>query len=119
MTERAIAEPPDPLVSTDTLAGELERLRRSPIVLNCRLRAAVQDAVADGMSLSQIAARCGHGKSRRTGDRVGDTSWLSRRIGLLPEAGRAEPSPWIHTDVLALIARHGLGLDDPRQVEPA
>jgi hypothetical protein len=118
MTEHAVRRPPDPLISTLALAGELERLRRSRTVLNRPLREAVQQAVDDGLSLSQIAARCGRHKSRRTAPRVGDTSWLGRRIGLVPEAGRDEPSPWIDTDVLALIAREGLGLD-PRQVEPA
>ena len=117
MTERAVRDPPDPLVSTLALAGELERLRRSRTVLNRPLRDAVQRAVADGLTLSQIAARCGHRKSRRTGGRVGDNTWLSRRIGLLPEAGHDEPSPWIDVDVLALIARDGLSLD-PRHVEP-
>jgi hypothetical protein len=118
MTEAAVRNPPDPLVSTLALAGELERLRRRRTVLNRPLREAVQQALDDGLSLSQIAARCGRHKSRRTAPRVGDTSWLGRRIGLLPEAGRDEPSPWIEPDVLALIAREGLGLD-PRQVEPA
>ena len=117
LTEQALRHPPDPLVSTLTLAGQLERLRRSPTVLNRPLREAVRRAVADGLSLSEIAARCGRAKSRATGARVGDTSWLSRRIGLLPEAGQTEPSPWIHADVLAVIARDGLGLA-PRQVEP-
>jgi hypothetical protein len=43
-------------------------------------------------------------------------SWLARRIGQTPEAGAAEPTPWISSDVLALIARDGLGLS-PREVE--
>jgi hypothetical protein len=118
MTETAIAGPPDALVSTHALAGELERLYRSRTVLNRPLREAVQAAVADGLSLSQIATRCGRPKSRRAQPHVGDTSWLGRRIGLLPEARREEPSPWIDADVLAVIARDGLGID-PRHVEPA
>jgi hypothetical protein len=118
MTEQAVRLPPDPLVSTLALVGELERLRRSTTVLNRALREAVQAAVAEGQSLSQIAARCGRAKSPRTKPNVGDTSWLARRIGLMPEAGREAPSPWIHTELLAVIARDGLGLD-PRQVEPA
>src|SRR4051812_46026620 len=59
MTEAAVRNPPDALVSTLALAGELERLRRSRTVLNRPLREAVQQGVADGLSLSQIAARCG------------------------------------------------------------
>jgi hypothetical protein len=118
MTERAIRTPPDPLVSTLALAGELERLRRSRSVLNRPLREAVLGAVEDGLSLSQIAARCGRHKSRRTAPRVGDTSWLARRVGLMPETGRKEPSPWIDGALLALIARDGLRID-PRTVEPA
>jgi hypothetical protein len=118
MTEQAIGTPPDPLVSTLALAGELERLRRSRTVLNRPLRDAVLAAVDDGLSLSRIAARCGRHKSRRTAPRVGDTSWLARRIGLMPETGRDRPSPWIDARLLALIAREGLRID-PRQVEPA
>jgi hypothetical protein len=118
MTAAAAVSPPDALVSTLAIAGELERLGRSRRVLNRPLREAVQRALEEGDSLSRIAARCGRRKSRRAGPLVGDTSWLSRRIGLLPEAGHDEPSPWIDADVLAVIARDGLGLD-PRQVEPA
>jgi hypothetical protein len=118
LTEEAIATPPDPLVSTHALSGELERLRRSRTVLNRPLREAVTRAVDDGLSLSQMAARCGRHKSRRTAPRVGDTSWLARRIGLMPEAGHEEPSPWIDARLLALIARDGLRID-PRTVEPA
>lgn len=117
ITQRALDTPPDPLVSTDALAAELARLRGGRTVLNVAVRAAVQAAAADGLSLSQIAVRCGHAKSRRE-PHVGDTSWLGRRIGLLPETGCDEPSPWIHSDVLAVVARDGLGLD-PRQVESA
>ena len=38
------------------------------------------------------------------------------RLGMMPEGGRARPTPWVHSDVLALIARDGLGLS-PREVE--
>ena len=50
------------------------------------------------------------------GNESGETSWLARRLGLLPEGGKERPTPWIHSDVLALIARRGLGLS-PREVE--
>ena len=101
------------------LARELDQLGRSPLVLNRALREAVQQRVRSGeLSLSCIAARCGRGKHSSTGLRIGDTTWLQRRLGVLPEHGSSEPTPWIHTDVLALIARDGLGVE-PREVELA
>ena len=101
------------------LARELDQLERSPLVLNRALREAVQRVVRGGeLSLSCIAARCGRGKCSATGLRIGDTTWLQRRLGVLPEHGSSEPTPWIHTDVLALIAREGLGVE-PREVELA
>jgi hypothetical protein len=104
--------------SVATLRLELERVLRSPIVLNRRLRERLL-AVSDeqGLSMSEIAIRCGRVKRDRAGNISGETSWLARRIGLLPEGGRDAPTPWIHTDVLALIARRGLGVS-PREVEP-
>jgi hypothetical protein len=105
------------VVSVCRLAGELERLARSPIVLNRALREAVQRALARGeLSMSEIAIRCGRVKRDRKGNESGETSWLARRLGLLPEAGRDTPTPWVHSDVLALIARRGLGVS-PREVE--
>jgi hypothetical protein len=102
-----------------TLARELDLLERSPLILNRALREAVQRRVRSGeLSLSCIAARCGRGKCSATGLRIGDTTWLQRRLGVLPEHGSSEPTPWIHTDVLALIAREGLGVE-PREVELA
>ena len=70
----------------------------------------------DGLSLSEIATRCGRVKRDACGNESGETSWLARRLGLLPEGGKERPTPWIHSDVLALIARRGLGLS-PREVE--
>jgi hypothetical protein len=105
--------------TTQLLARELRALERSPLVLNRALREAVHRRVRSGeLSLSCIAARCGRGKRRATALRIGDTTWLQRRLGALPEAGRSEPTPWIHTDVLALIARQGLGVE-PQEVELA
>jgi hypothetical protein len=66
--------------------------------------------------MSEIAMRCGRIKRDATGNESGETSWLARRLGLLPEGGRRHLTPWIHSDVLALIARDGLGLS-PREVE--
>jgi hypothetical protein len=66
--------------------------------------------------MSEIAIRCGRVKRDRRGNESGETSWLARRLGLLPEGGQSTPTPWIHSDVLALIARSGLGLS-PREVE--
>jgi hypothetical protein len=107
----------DPHVSTAVLRVQLERMRESPIVLNRRLRQAVLAAVErNGLSLSEIALRCGRVKRDRKGNRSGETSWLARRVGILPESGSDRCNPWVHSDVLALIARSGLGIS-PREVE--
>ena len=107
----------DRSVSTVLLRAELRRMEQSPIVLNRGLRAAALDSIERrGCSMSEIAMRCGRIKRDAAGNESGETSWLARRLGLLPEGGRSEPTPWIHSDVLALIARDGLGLS-PREVE--
>jgi hypothetical protein len=104
-------------VSTTVLRGELTRLQESPIVLNRRLREVVLATIArNELSMSEIALRCGRVKRDRRGNESGETSWLARRLGILPEGGRSTTTPWIHTDVLALIARSGLGVS-PREVE--
>jgi hypothetical protein len=118
LTRAAVDRPPRG-AGTEVLARELRTLERSPLVLNRALREAVHQRVRSGeLSLSCIAARCGRGKRRATGLRIGDTTWLQRRLGALPETGTSKPTPWIHTDVLALIAREGLGVE-PREVELA
>jgi hypothetical protein len=107
----------DPTVSIATLGLELRRLGASPIVLNRRLREAVLDAsVRQGLSLSSIALACGRSKLDRRGRHSGETSWLTRRVGLVADDGGHRPNPWVHTDVLALIARNGLGIA-PHEVE--
>ena len=107
----------DATVSLSMLRGELGRLSMSPIVLNRGLREAVLSVVQRGeLSLSEIANRCGRFKRDARGNESGETSWLARRIGTLAEAGADAPTPWIHSDVLALIARRGLGFA-PREVE--
>jgi len=104
-------------VSTVLLRSELDRLQASPIVLNRRLREVLlATAERRALSMSEIASRCGRVKRDGRGKESGETSWLARRIGLLPEAGRSTPTPWVHSDVLALIARRGLGIA-PREVE--
>lgn len=106
----------DPAVSTTVLRAELRRVLESPIVLNRGLREAVLAKVSGGeVSMSEIAMRCGRLK-RSKGHITGETSWLARRVGLLPEGGHSEPTRWVHSDVLALIARQGLGIA-PREVE--
>lgn len=106
----------DPALSTCALQAELERVLDSRIVLNRALREAVVERVAGGgTSLSEIAIRCGRIKRDARGT-TGETSWLARRIGLLPEGGSRVPTRWVHSDVLALIARDGLGIA-PREVE--
>jgi hypothetical protein len=117
-TERALRRhDSDDTVSTTALRGELQRVRQSPIVLNRGLREAVLAAMTQqGLSMSEIAIRCGRIKRDSAGNQSGETSWLARRLGLLPEGGRNAPTPWVHSDVLALIARDGLG-QAPREVE--
>jgi hypothetical protein len=107
----------DPAVSVATLGLELRRLGASPIVLNRRLREAVLDASArQGLSLSSIALACGRAKLDRRGRHSGETSWLARRVGLVSDDASRRPNPWVHSDVLALIARNGLGIA-PHEVE--
>jgi hypothetical protein len=108
----------DSSISTTALRDELARLNASRIVLNRGLREAVLAAIErDGLSLSEIAIRCGRMKRGRDGSLIsGETSWLGRRIGQLPEGGGDTPTPWIHSDTLALIARQGLGVA-PAEVE--
>jgi hypothetical protein len=107
----------DPDVSVTTLRAEVGRVLHSPIVLNRGLREAVVARVArDELSMSEIAIRCGRVKRDNRGNESGETSWLARRLGLLPEGGSEAPTPWIHSDVLGLISRNGLGIS-PREVE--
>ena len=107
----------DRRVSVTTLAVELRRVETSPIVLNRKLREAVLAAVREReTSLSAIAMACGRVKHDRRGNHSGETSWLARRVGLLPSAPGTRPNPWVHSATLALIARDGLGLA-PREVE--
>ena len=107
----------DRRVSVSTLSVELRRIESSPIVLNRRLREAVLDAVRDnGTSFSAIAMACGRIKHDQRGNGSGETSWLARRVGLLPSGPGGGPNPWVHSDTLALIARDGLGIA-PREVE--
>ncbi len=106
----------DRRMSSSTLRAELERVDGSPIVLNRGLREAVRKAVAQGLSMNEITIRCGRFKHGARGKTFGDTSWLARRVGLQPSAGESHPTPWVHSEVLGLIARRGLGIS-PREVE--
>jgi hypothetical protein len=118
LTEQALARHrEDPHVLLTRLSCEFERLCTSPIVLNRGLREAVLDAIErSSTSMSEIALRCGIVKRDRHGNPSGETSWLARRVGLMPEGGAHAITPWIHSDVLAAISRKGLGLS-PREVE--
>ena len=118
LTRRALAmHRDDSEVSTAVLRIELARVQESPIVLNRRLREVVLATIdGQGISMSEIAIRCGRIKRDCRGNESGETSWLARRLGILPEGGKDAPTPWIHSDVLALIARCGLGIS-PREVE--
>jgi hypothetical protein len=118
ITRRALAlHREDPNVSVTVLGAELSRVLLSPIVLNRGLREGTLATIRrEELSLSEIAIRCGRIKRDLKGNESGETSWLARRLGMLPEGGRDTPTPWIHSDVLALIARRGLGVS-PREVE--
>jgi hypothetical protein len=114
MTDAAVRHHERTNASTCALRGELKRMQSSPIVLNRGLREQVQRVVSTReLSMSEIAIRCGRTKD---GGKSGDTSWLARRIGQLPEAGKTTATPWVHSDVLGLIARDGLGIG-PLDVE--
>lgn len=107
----------DPRVALRQLCGEYRWLCTSPVVLNRALREAVLRAIdRDELSMSEIALRCGVLKRDRQGNRRGETSWLARRVGLMPEGGAKRSTPWIHSEVLGLIAREGLRLS-PHEVE--
>lgn len=118
VTARALVDRGDePRLLLRRLSSEYERLCTSPIVLNRRLRESVVRSIErDGVSLSELALRCGIVKRDSRGRVSGETSWLARRIGLMAEGGHQLPTPWIHSDVLALIARRALRLS-PREVE--
>ncbi|MGH2902335.1 MAG: hypothetical protein ACRDK7_01890 [Solirubrobacteraceae bacterium] len=118
LTSRALVlHRADPEVSTSMLRTEQVRVESSEIVLNRGLRrAALATAAAQELSMSEIAMRCGKIRCDARGVASGETSWLARRLGLAPESGRKAPTPWVHTDVLGLIARDGLGIS-PREVE--
>jgi hypothetical protein len=104
-------------ISATCLRGELDRITSSSIVLNRGLREALLATMQrERVTLSEIAVRCGRIKRDEKGNESGETSWLARRVGMLPEGGRAKPTPWVSSAVLALIARDGLGLA-PREVE--
>ena len=105
LTREAISDAPHG-VSVATLRMELRRILDGNIVLNWQLREMV---LSSGQSLNEIAIRCGRlRKEGLTG--AGDTSWLQRRIGVMPEGGHSVPTPWVHIDTLALIAVEGLGV---------
>lgn len=107
----------DDTISIAILRAEMVRVGESPIVLNRRLREAVLARLkTDAMSMSEMALRCGRIKRDGKGNESGETSWLARRLGLLAESGQSAPTPWVHSDVLALIARRGLGMS-PRELE--
>lgn len=107
----------DPRLALRQLCSEYRWLCTSPVVLNRALREAVLRAIdRDELSMSEIALRCGVLKRDRQGNSRGETSWLARRVGLMPEGGAKRTTPWIHSDVLALIAREGLRLS-PHEVE--
>src|SRR5208282_4626091 len=67
----------DSEVSSTVLRIELARTFRSPIVLNRRLREVVLATLErGGLSMSEIAIRCGRVKCDHNGRESGETSWL-------------------------------------------
>lgn len=118
LTAEAVkAHATDRAVSVAVLRAELDRVCESSVLLNRGLREAVLAAVGKrGLTMSEIAIRCGRFKRDPRGNVSGETSWLARRIGTLPEHGKKAPTPWVSSDVLALIAREGLGVC-PLEVE--
>jgi hypothetical protein len=104
-------------VSVLALGLELERVDQSSFVLNRGLRERALEVVErQGLSMSQIAMRCGHVKYDPRGRMSGETTWLARRLGIVPCSGESVPTPWVRSDVLGLIAREGLRIS-PREVE--
>jgi hypothetical protein len=98
------------------LAAELRGLDRGAFVLNRGLREAAIGIVAQGeVSWSEIAFRCGRKHAVGAGHECGDTSWLKRRLGLMPESSTGRVTPWLRVETLALIAC-ALGVD-PVSVE--
>lgn len=120
LTARALlAHREDLCISVTALQAELQRLNTSRTVLNRGLREAVLRRVKrDGLTMSEVALRCDRVKHDPRGGVSGETTWLARRLGLVAEAPGCAPSPWVHSDVLALVARSGLGVS-PREVELA
>lgn len=104
-------------IETRCIQRELDCVEHSSTVLNRGLREAVQHAITRHQStLAEIAMRCGRLKPETRGHGSGETSWLARRIGQAPDSVTGRRTPWVHTDVLALIARDGLGVA-PCEVE--
>jgi hypothetical protein len=104
-------------ISVTCLRGEFDRITSSSIVLNRGLREALLATMQrERLTLSEIATRCGRIKRDEAGTESGETSWLARRVGMLPEGGREAPTPWVSSEVLGLIAREGLAIA-PREVE--
>jgi hypothetical protein len=103
-------------VRTSILAAELRGLDRGAFVLNRGLReAAIRTVARKEASWSEIALRCGRIHAMARGQRCGDTSWLKRRLGIMPDSASGQVTPWLRAETLALIA-HGLGVD-PVSVE--
>ncbi|MHB8492592.1 MAG: hypothetical protein ACYDA6_10335, partial [Solirubrobacteraceae bacterium] len=72
-----------PGVSLCLLRSELRRMDASPVVLNRGLREAVLASIAGtGLTMNEIAIRCGRVKRCARGHIGGETSWLARRLGL-------------------------------------
>lgn len=111
MTEGALAARPE--VAGGVLRRQQARLASSRLVLNRKLREAVQAEMRRGTTLAEIAARCGRTRSAASGRLIGEGAWVARRVGL-SRVGQAAAHRWIDHDVLAEVADAiGLTPDDP------
>jgi hypothetical protein len=118
LTRQAISNvASDPTLSCSVLCAQLRCIEKGRVVLNRRLREAVHDAVDQReLTLSEIAISCGRLRRRSQDCSRPDTTWVRRRIGDACDTTTGRPTAWVSSDVLALIAREGLGVD-PREVE--
>src|SRR6202035_5781418 len=81
-------------VSMSGLRGELDRACNSPIVLNRALRERVERVVAtEGLSMSEIATRCGRVKRRRHGSRAARRAGSQGGSASPPRPARTGPRP--------------------------
>ena len=88
----------------------MKQPKRLDVVSNELLREQVLRKIEQGFTWSELASWCGVQKRGRTrGEHCGDTSWLQRKIGVMPHQG-GEVRDTIPYETAEHICR-GLGLD--------